>query len=229
MQEKLKFISLILCLSLVTGCAAKTKKIVPVRPKHFPYVKTSQPGIYHTIKRGETLWRISRIYAVDLNELTRFNKISNVYKIEAGQKVFIPDSIRRTKTARKISKIKTDFIWPCKGEIASCFSQIKKSVKNQGIDILTRAGTNVNAAASGNVIFTSENMRGYGKAIIIQHAANFTTVYTNNKKNLVKTGDYVRQGQVIAKAGLTGRTSRCIVHFELRKNNKPQNPLLFLP
>ena len=125
--------------------------------------------------------------------------------------------------------MKTTFIWPYRGSLLTCFNQKKQNVKNHGIDIKARPGAPINAAASGNVIFTSDSMRGYGKTIIIQHKNNFTTIYTNNRKNLVKTGDYVKQGQTIASAGSSGRTTDCIVHFELRKNNKPQNPLYYLP
>ncbi|MDD5745950.1 MAG: LysM peptidoglycan-binding domain-containing M23 family metallopeptidase [Candidatus Omnitrophica bacterium] len=182
------------------------------------------------VKKGETLWRISRTYNINLDDLARFNRITDTCSIEINQKIFIPDSLRTVpRNEQPALGATTDFIWPYKGPLASCYNQLNQNVRNQGIDIIARVGSSVNAAAGGNVIFTSENMRGYGKTIIIQHPGNFITTYTNSQENLVKTGDYVKQGQTIAKAGSSGRTSRCIVHFELRKNNRPQNPLLYLP
>lgn len=225
--DNLKFI--IILLVFLTGCA--TQKDLGYKPTTKPptYIKTSVPGFYHTVKKGQTLWRISRMYSVDLEKLAAFNRLSNSCKIEVGQKIFIPDSFKNLKKSIPATDLITTFTWPYKGTLASCFKQPWQSVENQGIDILARNGGPINAAAAGNVIFTSESMRGYGKTIIIEHSGNFQTVYANNDKNIVKTGDYVKQGQVIAYAGTSGRTSRCVVHFEIRKNNKPQNPLLYLP
>ena len=223
-------ISLIILIVFNAGCAAKKSASISATPlKCPPPIKTLAAGFYHRVKKGDTLWKISRVYSVDMHRLAEFNKISNTCKIEVGQKIFIPDSFRKSKKLKKALNQATSFIWPYKGELASCYLQLKKNVKNQGIDIIARPGASINAAEAGNVIFTSSNMRGYGMTIIIEHSENFSTIYANNQKNLVKTGDYVKKGQTIAYAGSTGRTSRCILHFELRKNNKTQNPLLYLP
>ncbi len=230
LKLKLKFIIIIISILTTFGCSAKRENIVTIAIPTLPQVITpSVPGVYHIVKRGETLWRISRNYTVDLEELAEFNKISNACKLEVGQKIFIPKNLQQISKSENSNNSKTDFIWPCKGTVISCFNQNKQNTKNQGMDISARVGTSINASASGNVIFTSENMRGYGKSIIVSHNGNFTTVYTNNQENLVRKGDYVKQGQKIALAGATGRTSQCVLHFELRKNNKPQNPLLYLP
>ncbi|MBU4305995.1 MAG: peptidoglycan DD-metalloendopeptidase family protein [Candidatus Omnitrophica bacterium] len=230
---KLTRISIIVvCLLNLTGCTTTRTQIASLPKNTFPptAITPSEPGSYHYVRKGETLWRISRSYCIDLHELAAYNKLSEACKIEVGQKIFIPDSLSTKGNYKKTSNDnKTDFIWPCKGVVLTCFNQLKQNVRNQGIDISTRSGATVRAAASGNVVFTSENMRGYGKAIIVHHSGNFMTVYTNNQKNLVKSGDYVTQGQTIASAGSTGRTNDNIVHFELRKNNRPQNPLLYLP
>lgn len=214
------------------GCASVEKR-GPVPISLPPVIIPSEPGMYHSVRKGETLWRISRVYGVSLDALAQCNKIETACAIEIGQKIFIPDSLRSfattKKTARPDAGAVTEFIWPCRGEIISCYNQLRQNVKNQGIDIGARPGGAVCTAASGNVVFTSDSMRGYGKTIIIQHPGGFTTTYANNQENLVKTGDYVTRGQSIAKAGASGRAVQCLVHFEIRKNNKPQNPLLYLP
>ncbi|MFH1459590.1 MAG: LysM peptidoglycan-binding domain-containing M23 family metallopeptidase [Candidatus Omnitrophota bacterium] len=224
-------IIVVIALLFSAGCSVRAPIIKTTLKKPPGLIAPQVTGEYHSVKKGETLWKISQYYSVDLNQLSEINRISNTCKIEVGQEIFIPDYLRKKQKDQKIYNLsgKITFIWPYKGEIVSCFNQSKLNVKNPGIDLAAKEGSSIAAACDGIVIFTSENMRGYGKAIIIQHAENFTTVYTQNKKNLVKKGEYVKKGQVIAKAGSTGRTSRCLVHFELRKNNKPQNPLLYLP
>ena len=229
MKKLVNLILLIICIALMPGCGAKKSPSITTAIKTPPAIKTDLPGFFHTVKKGETLWRISRIYSVELERLTEFNKISNSCRIEVGQTIFIPDSLRLTKTIKQPAMKTTSFIWPYNGQLASCFNEFKKNVKNQGIDILTKPGAAISAAEAGNVVFTSSNMRGFGKTIIIEHAHRFSTVYANTQKNLVKSGDYVLKGQTIAYAGSSGRTSRSILHFELRKNNKAQNPLLYLP
>ena len=218
---------MVIGLVLITGCAVK--KDFTAIPPQISYVKTTLPGIYHRVKKGETLWRISLNYKTNLAKLVDFNKIPDASKIEVGQKIFIPDSLRQAKTSKQFNNLKMDFTWPNRGKIISYFNQKKINVKNHGIDILAKKGSYIYASASGKVIFTTKNMRGHGKAIIIQHKSPFSTVYTHHQKNLVKTGDFVKHGQAIARAGSTGRAERCIVHFELRKNNKAQNPLYYLP
>ncbi len=229
MNKLIKVSLIIACVILTAGCAAK-KSIRPLPDlKAPPVIKTTLPGFYHTVKKGQTLWRISKIYSVDMERLAEFNKISNTRRIEVGQKIFIPNSLRKTKKIKQPLTTAASFEWPYRGELVSCFNQTKKNVKNHGIDIIAKPGACISAAEAGNVIFTSANMRGYGKTIIIEHSENFSTIYAHNQENLVKTGDFVKRGQTIAYAGSTGRTSRCVLHFELRKNNKTQNPLLYLP
>jgi lipoprotein NlpD len=209
----------------VLGCTGISqdsylKKNIMIRP--------TDKGFFHTVKKGETLWGISQYYCVNLNKLAEYNKIYNTKDIEIGQKIFIPDFLAE-KNKKCDGELESLFIWPYKGRILTGFNESRQCVKNRGIDIVAKPGDSINAAAAGNIIFTSDHFRGYGKTIIIEHSSDFFTVYANNKENLVKTGDYVRQGQVIAKAGSTGRAQSCLVHFELRKNNKPQNPVLYLP
>jgi murein DD-endopeptidase MepM/ murein hydrolase activator NlpD len=224
MRVALKTIFIILLL-LASGCAARPKisNTLPALA-----IKPNVKGQYHIVKKGETLWSISKCYSASFEEIADINRIDNAKSIEVGQKIFIPDSLGNG-TAYSQCSANNLFDWPYKGQVVLGFNEKKQDVNNQGIDIAAKQGSAVSAAASGNIIFTSQNFRGYGKTIIIRHNNDFETVYSNSSENLVKTGDFVRQGQVIAKAGSTGRASSCLVHFELRKKNKPQNPILYLP
>lgn len=227
MKKTLKTI-LIISLVFTAGCSAGPRSSAVV--KTVTVVPQGTKGEYHIVRRGETLWSISRCYSVNLNELADFNRIDNAKSIEVGQKIFIPEKLQMQQPiANPQCRPGSIFDWPYKGYVVLGFNELKQDVLNQGIDIAARPGASVSAAAAGNIVFTSQNLRGYGKTIIISHADDYMTVYSNNEENLVKTGDFVRQGQVIAKAGSTGRASSCLVHFELRKKNKPQNPILYLP
>ena len=85
------------------------------------------------------------------------------------------------------------------------------------------------AAAAGEVIYSDNKQRGYGNMIIIRHSENLVTIYAHNKINLVQEHDTVRRGEVIARVGRTGRATGPHVHFEVRKNRKAVDPLLYLP
>jgi murein DD-endopeptidase MepM/ murein hydrolase activator NlpD len=86
----------------------------------------------------------------------------------------------------------------------------------------------VRAAADGKVIF-SDVLRGYGNVVIVRHTKGYLTVYAHHRANLVKEGQMVRQGDVIAEVGQTGRASGASLHFEVRKDNLARNPLQYLP
>ena len=85
------------------------------------------------------------------------------------------------------------------------------------------------AAKDGDVIYSSRKIHGYGNMIVLKHADGMATVYAHNKKNLVHAGDHVTQGQVIGYVGSTGKATGPHVHFEVRRNELPQDPLLYLP
>jgi len=129
-----------------------------------------------------------------------------------------------------ISKEKEQgFIWPLKRKVIIFYGTKKNNIKQKGINIRGRQGEKIVAARSGRVSFCSDYVKGYGKLIIIDHSDKFQTVYAHNSQNLVKQGDEVKQGTVIAKVGSTGRVSTPQLHFEIRKDSYPMNPFYYLP
>jgi len=119
------------------------------------------------------------------------------------------------------------FIWPAEGKVTSQFGPRNGSF-HDGVDIAAPLGSAVLAAADGKVIF-SDVLRGYGNVVIVRHAKGYLTVYAHNRANLVKEGQGVRQGDVIAEVGQTGRATGASLHFEVRKDNLARNPLQYLP
>ena len=114
-----------------------------------------------------------------------------------------------------------------KGRLTSRYG-IRKGRKHDGIDIAAQKGSTIYAAASGKVIFSGWGPTGYGKMIIIKHKQKWVTVYAHNYKNLVKKNDRVKKGEKIALVGTTGRATGPHLHFELRDNREPVNPLNYL-
>ncbi len=123
------------------------------------------------------------------------------------------------------------FLWPVQGTISSDYGYrfiFGETNFHQGIDIPAPLGTAINAAADGTVLFAGE--RGsYGNLVIISHANGFVTYYGHCSKFLVQAGDQVTQGQPIAAVGSTGRSTGPHCHFEVRYQNTPIDPLLYLP
>lgn len=116
--------------------------------------------------------------------------------------------------------------WPARGELARAFS-VTGGV-HKGIDIKGKLGEPVHAASSGRVVYAGSGLVGYGKLLIIKHNEYYLSAYGHNRKLLVAEGESVKGGQRIAEIGDTG-TDKVKLHFEIRRNGKPVDPLKLLP
>ena len=116
--------------------------------------------------------------------------------------------------------------WPADGKVVGTY--VSGDQTKQGLDIAGSAGDPVRAAADGEVVYSGNGLIGYGELIIVKHNANFLSAYGHNRKRLVSEGERVKAGQEIAEMGATS-ASRDELHFEIRKNGKPVNPLDYLP
>ena len=116
--------------------------------------------------------------------------------------------------------------WPGKGPLLGSF--VAGDQTRQGIDIGGTAGDPVLAAADGEVVYSGNGLLGYGELIIVKHNASFLSAYGHNRKRLVQEGDKIKAGQQIAEMG-SSASARDELHFEIRKNGKPVNPLEYLP
>jgi len=120
------------------------------------------------------------------------------------------------------------FRWPVKGRIISGFGTKADGGHNDGVNISVPQGTLVKAAENGVVAYAGSELKGYGNLVLVRHANNWVSAYANNEELLVKRGDKVRRGQIIAKAGDTGSVSQPQVHFELRKGSRPVDPTKYM-
>ncbi|CAN5238829.1 LysM peptidoglycan-binding domain-containing M23 family metallopeptidase [soil metagenome] len=122
----------------------------------------------------------------------------------------------------------TSFRWPVRGRIIASFGSKPNGEKNDGINLAVPEGTTVKAAEAGVVIYAGNELEGYGNLILIRHADGWVSAYAHNKDIMVKRGDKIARGQVVAHAGASGSVTSPQVHFELRKGAKPVNPLDYL-
>jgi murein DD-endopeptidase MepM/ murein hydrolase activator NlpD len=188
------------------------------------------PGTYHRVEAGQTLWRISKIYGLDMDEIVRVNRIPDVAALEPGQMIFIPSvSAQRKEYPSGRSSSSEDFSWPLRGRVIAGFGQSFNDMVNKGINIQKARNQDVTAARSGKVVFYDTNLDNFGKTVIIDHGDGFSSVYARNSQVFVKIGDYVQRGEVIAKVGSTDRDRNTYLHFEIRKGYIPQNPYFYLP
>lgn len=114
--------------------------------------------------------------------------------------------------------------WPAKGKLLNKFSP---NDGRNGINIAGTAGSPVRATAAGEVVYAGEGLRGYGKLIIVKHSATYLSAYAHNRKIMVKEGERIRAVQQIAQMGHS-EADRTMLHFEIRKNGTPVDPLRFL-
>ncbi len=197
-------------------------------------VSPSAPSAVHVVQRGENLYRIALHYGVSVEALMRENGIRDPRALEVGMQLAIPGARRaapREPLARELDAdaARLALGWPVHGIVTSGFG-VRSGRPHEGIDISTRDGAPIWAAAAGVVIF-SGRLGGYGNIVVVRHDASYSTAYAHNKRNRVAKGDRVERGQHIADVGKTGnaRARNPIVHFEVRRGETPRDPLRYLP
>jgi lipoprotein NlpD len=116
--------------------------------------------------------------------------------------------------------------WPVEGPLLNRFSD--SGAGRKGVDIGGHYGQPVRTAAAGQVVYSGSGLRGYGQLIIVKHNDMYLSAYAHNRRLLVKEGEAVKAGQVVAEMGRS-ETDRVMLHFEIRKEGKPVDPLLYLP
>ncbi len=131
-------------------------------------------------------------------------------------------------TSKEVTPIvledKVDWQWPTKGKLENIFNEAQGQ---KGVDIVGSLGQEIKAAGSGKVIYSGEDLKGYGKLVIIKHNNTYLSVYAHNKELLVKEGQVITKGQKIATMGDSG-TDKVKLHFEIRKQGQSVDPTSFL-
>lgn len=189
---------------------------------------------YHVVGSGEGFYTIARKYGLDFKKLAAWNNMSTNDVIFKGMKIKLyppkntssspSSSSSATSSASSTSTLKLQ--WPIRGRIINKFNANDNTVK--GIDIAGQAGQRIKASASGKVVYAGSGLVGLGNVIVIKHNETYLTAYGYNDKLLLSEGATVKQGQDIAIIGI-GLNNQRMLHFEVRKNGKPVNPIGYLP
>lgn len=207
----------------LAGCAGAPTYTRPMAPA---MAKVS-PGVHHRVEAGQTLWRISKIYDVDINDILRANNISEEATIEIGQMILIPNRLKQQNVPVRLSG--DDFIWPLKGRVIARFGASYRNIINKGLNIQGSPSADILAARAGRVVFYAADFGNFGKTVIIDHGDGLRSVYARASDVFVRPGDNVQRGSVVGRVGSSARDKNNYLHFEIRKGALPENPLFYLP
>jgi lipoprotein NlpD len=220
-----------------------------------PVVKVSKPkyGATHLVRRGETVYRIATNNGITALDLALWNSIPPPYTIHPGQRLKLypggptypqrpvasrpaPAGAARPAPQRPASsqpapvyapaQSNLGWRWPTEGQLIARF--VSGDPTKQGIDVAGTGGQPVRAAADGVVVYSGSGLVGYGELIIVKHNEQWLSAYGHNRARLVNEGALVKAGQQIAEMGRSG-AARDMLHFEIRYNGKPVDPLQYLP
>jgi murein DD-endopeptidase MepM/ murein hydrolase activator NlpD len=188
----------------------------------------------HVVQTGDTLWTIARRHDLTVDRLVALNGLTDADRLQLGQTLLLTQQSGTPQAARNSSPRPSPrqaarlprLIWPSRGIITSRFGY-RWGRHHHGIDISAPVGTPIAAALDGTVQFAGW-MSGYGRLVILDHGGGLTTYYGHASQILVKVGNRVKQGQLIARVGATGEVTGPNLHFEVRKNKVPLDPLTFL-
>jgi murein DD-endopeptidase MepM/ murein hydrolase activator NlpD len=131
------------------------------------------------------------------------------------------------KAAETTSSLPT-FRWPVRGKVVTSYGAKTNGKSNDGINLAVPEGTPVKAAEDGVVAYSGNELKGYGNLVLVRHSNGYVTAYAHASELLVKRGDTIKRGQVIAKSGQSGEVASPQLHFEIRKGSSPVDPLQFL-
>ena len=204
-------------------------------------LKLPVPRRTYVVRSGDTLWSISQRYGSSVKAIVEANRLSDSRSLQVGQKLSIPalraPATRASSSARvwtrsdprgRGAEKPSRFLWPVRGPLMRRFG-VRAGASHDGLDISAKHGTKVVATAAGRVIHADDSLAGYGNLVILKHAGKFSSIYAHNHEILVRPGDFVEQGQTIARVGQTGRASRPQLHFEIRHDGRARDPMRYLP
>ena len=237
---------------LATGCATLSGES-PVKLSD-THVEPDLVSVKHRVEAGQTVYRIAKSYGLTADELISANNLDPTGELNVGQELWVPGAAKQAAVAQydspepeasatgrrptgtdkrpgpvkavKVGKQEGVLQWPVRGVLYAKFGR-KGKEGHDGIDLAAPAGSPVKTAGPGTVLFAGDQ-RGYGLIVLVEHDQHLITLYAHNRDLRVKTGQKVREGQVVATVGDSGKTSGPHLHFEVRKDGLPSDPLDFL-
>jgi murein DD-endopeptidase MepM/ murein hydrolase activator NlpD len=215
-----------------------------------PGAKPARPeplGQWYEVQQGETLAEIARRAGVPEEDLLEVNGFKSAAEVVPGKTIFLLYGPRaRTEGAAPAGAASRPapvadapppgagqpaarFRWPVDAPRVTSLFGSRWGRPHEGIDLQAAIGTPVYAAGEGEVVYAGNTVRGYGNMVVLKHGDALMTVYAHNSVLLVKVGQHVSSGQRIALSGQSGHATGPHVHFEVRRDQVPRDPLQFLP
>lgn len=202
-----------------------------------PVLIPSRDGIFHIVKAGQGLADIAKAYGISLRQILKENQKHGDSDLSPEEVLFLPGAVYLSKqdirwAALESLEVKKGFLKPTTGRFADGFGErmhplTHKMTFHEGLDLAPGWRARVVATQDGKVQFAGIKA-GFGRLIIIDHGAGLTSYYAHLDEILVKAKQEIKRGDLIGKVGKTGRVTGPHLHFEIRLNGKPQNPLLYL-
>lgn len=234
---------------LLAGCASS--RVIPAGGGQQAGASTPRPGQSVTVRRGDTVYRLATANGISPLDLATWNNIAPPYTIYPGQQLRLYPGGAAARPATRPSgsgtatrppaqggstpaatpppppvRSSVAWRWPAEGQLVSRFAADEPT--RQGIGIAGTGGQPVHAAGDGVVVYSGSGLVGYGELIIVKHDDEWLSAYGHNQARLVNEGERVRAGQQIAEMGRSG-AARDMLHFEIRHNGRPVDPLSYLP
>ena len=218
-----------------------------------PPIRTTHGAGYYTVKRSDTLYSIAWRYGLDYKQLAQWNGIGVNEPIFPGQRLRLirpsgtvvaskppagassgdANTADPAPTITAKAELETpaagsnprNWLWPTDGKPMNTF--LASQLDRRGIDIAGETGQPVRAVADGRVVYSGNGLAGYGNLIIIKHSDTYLSAYAYCQERLVQEGAAVKAGTLVAKMGLHDNQAK--LHFEIRRNGKPVDPMKYLP
>lgn len=241
-----RYLAILATVLLLAGCGSSHVVRRAAGDNGPVQVSTPKPGVTTSVRRGQNLYRIATDNGITLRDLAAWNNLAPPYTIHPGQTLRLYPGANATTARRPAARAQESaprpaapapvqvapaaspfaWRWPTDGSLVSAY--VAGEPTRQGIDIGNREGTPVRAAADGVVVYSGSGLVGYGELVIVKHDEHWLSAYGHNRARMVNEGQPVKAGQQIAEMGHTG-AARDLLHFEIRYNGKPVDPLRYLP
>ncbi|MHC9086550.1 peptidoglycan DD-metalloendopeptidase family protein [Luteimonas sp. RIT-PG2_3] len=246
-----------LVLLVLVGCGSSRVVREPGSASPAARPSTPRPGENVSVQRGDTLYRLAVNHGISPLDLAMWNGIQPPYTIYPGQRLRLyppgssagraptataarPPAATGSRPAQPVrptqappqppvqapASSSVSWRWPTDGQIITRFTNGDPT--KQGVDIAGTGGQPVRAAGDGVVVYSGSGLVGYGELVIIKHDDQWLSAYGHNRTRLVNEGTRIKAGQQIAEMGRSG-AARDMLHFEIRYNGRPVDPLRYLP
>ena len=223
---------LITCCIVTLLCSCAKPKKIKLPPVTEGWQKSNSIKKGYLVQKNDTLYSIAWSFGLDYRQLASTNNLHPPYKLLQGQRLQIAAQTAATygpvnkKTKQPVS-VPKHWQWPTDGKLLMKFNN-KERKRNQGIDLVGKLGQPIVASNDGTIVYSGTGIKAYSKLIIIKHNSDYLSAYAYNKEIFIGERDQVKKGQKIATMG-SNREGRAVLHFEIRFNGKPVDPLDYLP